>query len=425
MRKYSMKHSLNPIKTKTVITVFAFILFSTLAYCETSPFESTNEIIEEEESSIKINELSIAKVAGINKIKSGYPVKGTIAEDNLRLRSWPWGAVVGKYSKGTSLNVLGESGEFYLVEINGQQGYMHKSYITTSKEPASLKTPTYPGNTRNGGYIMLEDGVKASNKGAEELEKGEDTNTNPSSNGNTPVTPSTDDKSKVASGKAPLRAIDSPTGAPALHYQSAPTGSGINTKSAGFKEWFDSALATYGDWNMPVIKNKYGQTISVEMYMKAILWIETGGTHRKSNGQVIGNPPNGAQGFMALMPAAAKELGVNAADPKESLAGGCKLFQKFFSGTYGSAGKKTGVDKLMLVACSYNAGPWSSLVKGSWQDLKNTGSSVQSYGIKLKCCLGLELTADERAYVKNKMAGNRSVEAYENEQYSYSQGLGL
>ncbi|MBP5468002.1 MAG: lytic transglycosylase domain-containing protein [Candidatus Riflebacteria bacterium] len=175
---------------------------------------------------------------------------------------------------------------------------------------------------------------------------------------------------------------------------------------------------------MPVIKNKYGQTITVEMYMKAIMWIESGGTHRKSDGTMVGSSV-GAQGFMALMPATAKELGVSAQDPKGNIAGGCKLFQKLFSGNYSPAGKATGIDKLMLVACSYNAGPWSKLVKGSWQDLKNTGSSVQSYGIKLKCCLGLELTADEKAYCKSKMAGGRSVEAYANEHYSYSQGLGL
>ena len=402
----------NFINSKTINIALVFVLFSSLAY--SNPFEEGDVKGNIGEADIKITESEIATVAGIDKIEEGYPIEGTIEHNNLRMRSWPWGAVLGKYSKGTKVKILGESGEFYLVEVDGQQGYMHKSYISTDKEPASLKTPTYPGDTKNGGYMTLKEGVEASNKGAKQLE-----------NDDGSVTPSKDDNKLVASGKAPKRAVDSPSGAPALHYQSAPTGSGINTKSPGFKDWFNSALDTYGDWDMPVIKNKYGQTITVEMYMKSILWIESGGTHRKSNGTIIGNPPSGAQGFMALMPAAAQELGVNAQDPKGSLEGGCKLFQKLFSGTYGSAGKKTGIDKLMLVACSYNAGPWSKLVQGSWQDLKNTGSSVQSYGIKLKCCLGLELTDDEKAYCKNKMAGGRSVEAYENEQYSYSQGLGL
>ncbi len=421
MKRFSTKN----IETKTLIVLSAFVLCSSLAY--SNPFNVNTKVKGVKTVNIEIKESTIAKAAGIEEIKEGYPLEGKIAENNLRLRSWPWGAVLGKYSKGTSVKVLGESGEFYLVEIDGVQGYMHKSYISTSKEPASMKTPTYPGDTRNGGYMLLEKGIEASNKGAEQLEKGlvaSNNNSEQFESGNSSVTPSADDKTTVLAGKAPKKAVDTPSGAPALHYQSAPKGSGINTKSPQFKEWLDSAINTYGDWNMPVIKNKYGQTITVEMFMKAIMWIESGGTHRKSDGTMVGSSV-GAQGFMALMPATAKELGVSAQDPKGNIAGGCKLFQKLFSGNYSPAGKATGIDKLMLVACSYNAGPWSKLVKGSWQDLKNTGSSVQSYGIKLKCCLGLELTADEKAYCKSKMAGGRSVEAYANEHYSYSQGLGL
>ncbi len=415
-----MNKKINSFK-KMFCTTLAFSVLTSFAY--SGPFDKDTKVKEDEvkaadakeskESKIEIAETSIAKAAGIEDVKDGFPIDGTVAQGDLRLRSWPWGAVIEKYPKGTKLKVLGVSGEFYLVEVDGQQGYMHKSYITTDEEKASLKTPTYPGKTRKGGYMQLTEGIEASNKGAEKLEKDDGS-----------VTPSEDDQELVSSGKAPKRAVDSPSGAPALHYQSAPSGSGVNTKSPDFNEWFNGALDKYGDWDMPAIKNKYGQTISVEMYMKGIMWIESGGTHRKSDGTIVGSSV-GAQGFMELMPATAKELGVSAQDPKENIEGGCKLFQKIFSGTYGSAGKKTGVDKLMLVACSYNAGPWSSLVKGSWQDLKNTGSSVQSYGIKLKCCLGLELTEDERTYCKNHMAGGRSVEAYENEQYSYSQGLGL
>ena len=83
----------------------------------------------------------IASASGIIKIEEGYPVEGKIAADKLRLRTWPWGAVVGKYGKGTSVKVLGESGEFYLVEVDGKQGYMHKSYISTDKVQASFKSP--------------------------------------------------------------------------------------------------------------------------------------------------------------------------------------------------------------------------------------------------------------------------------------------
>ena len=55
-----------------------------------------------------------------------------------------WGDVKASYTTGTPLNVLGESGEFYLVEINGQQGYMHKNYVSTADKAASGVEPYYP-----------------------------------------------------------------------------------------------------------------------------------------------------------------------------------------------------------------------------------------------------------------------------------------
>ena len=93
------------------------------------------------------------------EVQDGYPINGVVVANTLRLRSWPWGEVSGKYHKGASVKILGESGEFYQVEIDGRQGYMHKSYISTDKVPASYAAPSYPGNTRSGGYIPQTDGT--------------------------------------------------------------------------------------------------------------------------------------------------------------------------------------------------------------------------------------------------------------------------
>ena len=235
---------------------------------------------------------------------------------------------------------------------------------------------------------------------------------------------SADDKTKVASGKAPKRAVNDSKGAPALKTQASPTGSCINTKSPEFKTWWNDAIDTYGDWEMPVINNKYGQTISVEMFMKAILHIESNGTHRKNNGSLV-TSCCGAQGFCQLMPATAKELGVDGTDPKQNLAGSVKLFKQIFTSTY--VGKKSGVDKMILAAVGYNAGPWSNRVKGSWEDCKAIGKGeAASYGIKFKMCVGLELTADERQYVQNNMLyGGYTVDQYCDLCYSTAQGYCL
>lgn len=336
---------------------------------------------------------------------------GTAAAEN---KTTEYTVVPGDYLIKICQNLLGDGSRWHeLVELN------------KDRYPSLLSNP----NLIYAGWVLRipGSGTSASSNGNSSSGNNSSSNGNNSSDSNgtvTPATPSADDSSNVSAGKAPKRAVDNPSGAPALIYQSAPSGSGVNTKSAEFKNWFNSALDTYGDWNMPAIKNQYGQTISVEMYMKAILFIESNGTHRKSDGSLV-KSYCGAQGFMQLMPATASELGVDGNDPKQNLAGGCKLFQKMFSGNYGPAGKTTGVDKLMLVACSYNAGPWSKLVKGSWQDLKNTGSSVQGYGIKLKMCLGLALEEDEKTYAKNHMTNGQSVESYAANCYAHAQGYGL
>lgn len=109
-----------------------------------------------------IKDVDTAEAAGVETEK-GFPASGTIScGSNLRLRTWPWGNVLSTYSPGTSLTVLGISGEFYLVDINGQQGYMHRNYISLPDKSASQVEPDYPGDTRNGGSLSLDEGVKIS-----------------------------------------------------------------------------------------------------------------------------------------------------------------------------------------------------------------------------------------------------------------------
>ena len=134
-----------------------------------SPYGNNKVTKEAAAEEITIKDTETAASCGIKDIEEGYPKDGKVAGtggDNLRLRSWPWGNVLGMYPEGTAVKIIGKSGEFYLVEVNGQQGYMHKNYISTSDGEASGKAPYYPGSTRSGGALSLEDGVKASEDGA-------------------------------------------------------------------------------------------------------------------------------------------------------------------------------------------------------------------------------------------------------------------
>ena len=133
-------------------------------FAEDKDVNATNTI-----AAITIADKDTAKICGIEAVEEGYPKDGTIIGvegSSLRLRSWPWGNVIGNYFNGQSVKVLGISGEFYLVDINGIQGYMHKNYISTPDKAGSGVDPYYPGDTRNGGALSKEDGVKASKDGA-------------------------------------------------------------------------------------------------------------------------------------------------------------------------------------------------------------------------------------------------------------------
>lgn len=102
-----------------------------------------------------------ANIANVEE-QNRFPMTGTIeAASRLRLRSWPWGMVLGLFEPGTSLNIVGESGEFYKVEVNGQTGFMHKNYVSVPGKPASGVEPYYPGDTRNGGYLSITEGTAA------------------------------------------------------------------------------------------------------------------------------------------------------------------------------------------------------------------------------------------------------------------------
>lgn len=173
-------------KKYLTVTVALYCLFSVVAANAALPkLNKSAEAKKITKAEVEIDNSSIAKACGIKEIKKGFPINGEIAQDNLRLRSWPWGAVIGMYPKGTKLKVLGESGEFYLVEFNGQQGYMCKNYISTDKEQASMKTPSYPGNTREGGYLMLKEGIEASKNGVKIVNNSSSSSSSSSTLGNT------------------------------------------------------------------------------------------------------------------------------------------------------------------------------------------------------------------------------------------------
>jgi flagellum-specific peptidoglycan hydrolase FlgJ len=140
-----------------ILVVFLGTCFSLLA--AENPF--TEDAVKPQDST------NVATGDKNTKVDGKFPVTGTIeAGSSLRLRSWPWGVVLGNFQPGSSVTVTGVSGEFYQVEINGQKGYMHKNYISIPGAPASQEEPYYPGDTRSGGHLSMTEGKSASDNGA-------------------------------------------------------------------------------------------------------------------------------------------------------------------------------------------------------------------------------------------------------------------
>lgn len=400
-----------------VLTILLGTFLTTSLSAETTPFSVSTVLVTE--SSAEVSKTTIVDTETVEQIeeqttkKDGYPVNGTIVGcSSLRLRSWPWGMVGGSYPSGTKVTVTGESGEFYTVIVNGVKGYMHRNYINTPKSPATGVAPYYPGNTASGGYLPQKEGIAYSDFAA----------------GETTVVSSSDSSFPASSPQssyadAGISGASSFVGnAPAPKSQPSYGGSSVTTNSPAFESWVSDALNRYSsDWGFPQdLINKYGERVTPRDYIMSIIFIESSGIHQNSGGKIT-TSSCGAQGFMQLMPKTASGLGVDATNPQQNVLGGVKFFKEIFNSK--NFKNKTGIDKIVMGACAYNMGPYSSKLAGNWGEFKASGSSVQGYGIKLKMCLGLELTSDERTYVANRM-GQRDVDAYAQSCYANRKGLG-
>lgn len=383
------------MKKKIAGVGLSLVLASSLCIADTNPFSDVTISVTE------TSEVAASETATVAATETETSTETETETQKEETKTVEYTVVKGDYLIKIASKFYGDSSKWVdLVEAN------------KDKYPSLLTNP----NLIYEDWVLTIPNATSTNANGS---SGSDSSATSSSTSTSSETVSAD-SNKVSEGSAPKYSNDTANGAPALKYQSAPTGSCISSKSPQFKTWMSNAISSYGDWAMPTVTNKYGQVVSVEMYMKGIMYIESSGIHRKSNGSLT-TSCCGAQGFMQLMPETAKGLGVDATDPAQNIAGGCKLFKQIFTSTY--IGKRDGVDKLVLAACGYNCGPWSKLVKGSWQDLKNSGSSVAGYGIKFKMCVGLELTEDEKNYVRNNMSSD--VEGYAKTCYSTAQGLGL
>jgi len=199
----------------------------------------------------------------------------------------------------------------------------------------------------------------------------------------------------------------------------------ITSKSPQFKSWLANGTQIAQSWNFPNVTNMYGEKVTQEAFLKAIIYIESNGVHQKSNGGTI-TSSCGALGFMQLMPNTAKGLGVNPHDPKQNIAGGAKFLGGIFN--KGKVAGKPSLDKLIMAGCAYNCGPYSKRLDQSWssfvQDSK-APKETRRYGLKLKMCLGIKLTTQEEMVARQLLVPkSKQIDQYARECYSYAKGIG-
>ena len=153
---------------KRILVVFLGIFFAIPAVYADNPFADDEITVKESTSANSLETADITTKENNKeeqKEESGFPIKGRLGWDGVRLREWPWGPIIDKFNQG-DLTVLSVSGDFYEVEISGVKGYMHKNFIHIPDCAATGKQPYYPGNTWEGGYLSREEGIKVSNAAA-------------------------------------------------------------------------------------------------------------------------------------------------------------------------------------------------------------------------------------------------------------------
>lgn len=77
----------------------------------------------------------------IGRVSTGGPT--------LNVRSGPWGTIVGSLSNGSSVTIVGQSGDWYKVSYRGTTRYVHKNYVSTGGSTAAKPST---GSTSGGSY---------------------------------------------------------------------------------------------------------------------------------------------------------------------------------------------------------------------------------------------------------------------------------
>lgn len=67
----------------------------------------------------------------------GKEEAGTVeVSTTLNIRSSPWGDIIGSFSSGDKLTIVGQTGDWYKIKHNGKTAYVHSAYVKRQNEGA-------------------------------------------------------------------------------------------------------------------------------------------------------------------------------------------------------------------------------------------------------------------------------------------------
>lgn len=69
------------------------------------------------------------KVKDKVKKATGKTIKGTVRADVLNVRTGPWNDIIGNLTKGATVNITGNLGDWYEIEYNGKKAYVHSKWV--------------------------------------------------------------------------------------------------------------------------------------------------------------------------------------------------------------------------------------------------------------------------------------------------------
>ena len=139
------------MKKHSYISLAAVIIMSLFAapLSALTPFDDSNKVNIQQSNTNKEDDVTKIEVTIIDSESKSHtitltkdsikkynktPSKGKISADSLNIRSYPWGDVMGTYSKGDEVEIIGELGDWYRVKYKGQVEYIQGNWVSTSEK---------------------------------------------------------------------------------------------------------------------------------------------------------------------------------------------------------------------------------------------------------------------------------------------------